>query len=87
MRAAANPFSVCICSSLQSVSGCLRLDVFDEVCLSTDIRNVARAQKLFCSCILWPIFRSDADRNNFPLEISNDSVSVISNDTKGLTAK
>jgi hypothetical protein len=53
--------------------GLLRLDIFDEV--STDIKDVARAQKLFCGCILWPIFGSDvADLNNFSLEISTDSV-------------
>ena len=52
------------------------------------VKDVARAQKLFCGCILWPIFGSDvADLNNFPLEISTDSVSVISNGTKGLAAK
>jgi hypothetical protein len=66
----------------------LRLDIFDEVCFSTDVKDVARAQKLFNGCILWPIFGSDvADLNNFLLEISTDSVSVISNGTKGLAAK
>jgi hypothetical protein len=63
------------------------LGILDEVYFSTDIKDAAPPQKLFCGCILWPIFRSDvADLNSFPLEISTDSVSVINNGTKGLTA-
>ena len=51
-RAAANPFSFSINVAASRASRVLRLDIFDEVCFSTYIEDVARAQKfsvvVFC---------------------------------------
>jgi hypothetical protein len=67
LRAAANPFSVLVNVAVSTVSRVVAvIDIFDEVCFSTDVQDEALAQKWFCGCILWPIFRSDvADVNNF----------------------
>jgi hypothetical protein len=89
VHAAVNQFIVSVNVAVSRASRVVAvIDIFDEVCFSTDVKDVARAQKLLCGCILWPIFRSDvADLNNFPLEISTDRVPVISSGTQGMTAR
>jgi len=50
MRAAANPFSVTVNIAVSGASRVVEVGHLDEVCLSTYIKDVAPAQKLFCDC-------------------------------------
>jgi hypothetical protein len=86
--AAANLFSVCKCNSQQSFSGCGGWTFLTKFVCPQTLKTLGLRRNFSVAVFCGPSSEvTFAGLNNFPLEISTDSVSIISNGIKGLTVE